>query len=322
MTAALLALASAWALAVATVLGHRAATTTAGTAGDAPRRSALARQIGRLLRHPAFLTAQLAGVLGFVLHAAALATGLVVVVQPLLCTGMVMALVLGAVLDRRHPGRPLPHRRQWLAAVLVVVGLGLFLITAAPVAGSGRAGGPALPLAITGFAVLSAMAAIGVVRGTIRSAALALGAMAGIAFGLMGVLMKVVATLPMSSWSTSWAAYALVVVALAGTALAQWSYSAGPLIQSQPALTALEPVVALGLAGPVFAERLAGGLAAHTGQLIGLTLMVIGVIGVARHGVAAAPAPGPDPSGVTTAGGPDAVTRRTCRVQVAARSRR
>src|SRR3954463_12438669 len=119
MSAVLLSLGSASALAGGPVLAHRAATTSAtGAAGRL-------QSVARLLRHPGFLTGQLAGVVGLLLHAAALATGLVIVVQPLLCTGLVMALALGALVDRRHPGRPLPHRGQWVAAVLVVVGLGL-----------------------------------------------------------------------------------------------------------------------------------------------------------------------------------------------------
>lgn len=53
---------------------------------------------------------------------------------------VVMALVLAALIDRRHPGRPLPHRRQWTAPVLLVAGLALFLTTATPRAGAGRVG--------------------------------------------------------------------------------------------------------------------------------------------------------------------------------------
>jgi drug/metabolite transporter (DMT)-like permease len=303
MTAVLLALASAWALAVGTVLAHRAATATAPAAGRSGR-DGLVRQAGRLVKHPGFLAAQLAGVVGLVLHGAALATGLVVVVQPLLCTGLVMALVLGAVLDRRHPDRPLPHRRQWIAAILVVLGLGLFLVTAAPAAGAGHAVTAALPLSVAAFAALSATVAVRVRRGRIRHAALALGAVAGTGLGLMGVLLKVVTVLPVVNWAGSWSSWALLGVGLVATAFAQWSYGAGPLVQSQPVLTALEPVVALALAGPVFAEGLAGGLVAHAGQLAGLALMVVGVVGVARHAAAVAPTPAADAPRVLTAGGP------------------
>jgi hypothetical protein len=285
MTAVLLSLASAWALAVGTVLAHRAAT-SAVTAPGGPGRAGPLRSAGRLLRHPGFLTGQLAGAVGLVLHAAALATGLVVVVQPLLCTGLVMALALGALVDRRHPGRPLPQRRQWTAAVLVVVGLGLFLTAAAPQAGAGHAVGAALPLSVAAFVGSSAAVATAVRQSRIRRPALALGAVAGLGLGLMGVLLKVVTLLPVSSWATSWSLYALLGVGGLATAFAQWSYGAGPLVQSQPVLTALEPVVAVALAGPVFAEGLAGGMRAHAGQLTGFALMVLGVVGVARAAAA------------------------------------
>jgi hypothetical protein len=289
MTAVLLALASAGALAVGTVLAHRAAGSTAGSDPG----GSLLRRAGRLVGHPAFLAAQLAGAAGLALHGAALAAGLVVVVQPLLCTGLVMALLLGAVLDRGHPDRPLPRRRQWTAAVLVVVGLGLFLVAAAPAAGSGHAVGWALPAAVVAFAVLAAAVAARVHRARVRHAAAALAAVAGAGFGLTGVLLKVVVQVPVRDWPTAGPLWALIGVGAAGTALAQWSYSAGPLVQSQPVLTALEPVVALALAGPVFAERLAGGAPAHVGQLVGLLLMLVGIVEVARHTAAPPSVPAP-----------------------------
>jgi len=127
-------------------------------------------------------------------------------------------------------------------------------------------------------------------RGWVRRPALALGAVAGLGLGLMGVLLKGVTLLPVGGWATSWSLYALIGVGGLGTVFAQWSYGAGPLVQSQPVLTALEPVVALALAGPVFAEGLAAGLLAHAGQLTGFTLMVVGVVGVART-ASAPPAP-------------------------------
>jgi drug/metabolite transporter (DMT)-like permease len=289
MTAVLLALASAGALAVGTVLAHRAAGSTARSHAGA----GVLRRAGRLVRHPGFLAAQLAGVAGLALHGAALAAGLVVVVQPLLCTGLVMALLLGAALDRGHPDRPLPRRRQWTAAVLVVVGLGLFLVAAAPTAGSGHVVGWALPAAVGAFAVLAAAVVARVHRARVRHAATALAALAGIGFGLTGVLLKVVVQVPISDWPTAWSLWVLIGVGAGSTALAQWSYGAGPLVQSQPVLTALEPVVALALAGPVFAERLAGGATAHVGQLVGLVLMLIGIVEVARHTAAPPSVPAP-----------------------------
>ena len=289
MTAVVLALASAWAFAVATVVGHRAATNTAVAERENRGSRSVLLVVRRLLQQPGFLVGQLAGALGLVLHAAALSAGLLVVVQPLLCTGLVMALALGAVVDRRHPDRPLPHRRQWMAATLVVSGLFLFLVSAAPSAGAHPVSAPALLTAMATFAVVTGTVCVRVRRGRSRHPALLLGAATGMAFGLSGVLVKAVTTLPVASWPTAWPVYALAAVGLTGTALAQWAYGAGPLVQSQPAQSALEPVVALGMAGPVLGEALAGGALAHTGQVLGVGLMLAGVVGVARH---AATAPG------------------------------
>ncbi|MCO7218398.1 DMT family transporter [Klenkia sp. PcliD-1-E] len=290
MTAALLALGSAMAYAVSTVIGHRAA--TSALTGDGPGWA----RAGRLLRRPGFVLGQTLGALGLVLHAAALAAGLVVVVQPILCVGLVLALALGALADRRHRDRPLPGRGQWWAAGMVVAGLVVFLTSAAPTAGTGSAVGWALPVTVGAFAAGSAAVGSAVHRGRLRRPAAALAACSGLAFGLTGVLLKAVLSLPVTAWPLAWPVYALAGVGLAGTALAQWSYAAGPLVQSQPMASALEPVVAVALAGPVFAEGVAGGPVAHLAQLTGLVLLVVGVIGVGRFaGDRDVPAGGGDP---------------------------
>lgn len=280
MTAALLALASALAYAVSTVIGHRAATTAMAGSGSGWSRAR------RLLRRPGFVLGQALGALGLVLHAAALAAGLVVVVQPILCVGLVLALGLGALVDRGHVDRPLPGRGQWWAAGMVVAGLVVFLTSAAPTAGTVNAAGWAMPAAVGAFSAGSAVTALAAHRGRLHRPAAALAACSGVAFGLTGVLLKASLALPVTAWPLAWPVYALAGVGLAGTALAQWAYAAGPLVQSQPVASALEPVVAVALAGPVFAEGLAGGPVAHLVQLTGLVLLVAGVIGVGRLGAA------------------------------------
>jgi hypothetical protein len=276
VTAALLALASALSYAAATVVGHRAATTSLAGTGR------VGSPVVQLVRHPGFLIGQVLGIVGLALHAAALASGLVVVVQPVLCVGLVLALALGAVVDARYPGRPLPRRPQWIAAGTVVLGLVVFLAAAAPTAGTGQARAWALPAAVAVFALGALVVVLAARRGLVRRRAAALGACAGVAFGLTGVLVKAVVALPLTEWVTSWPTYALLGVGATGTALAQWAYSAGPLVKSQPVASALEPVVAVVLAGPVFAEGLAGGVPAHLGQAVGLALLVVGVLVVGR----------------------------------------
>jgi len=127
LTAVLLALAGACAFAVSTVVQHRTATDTAASGG---------RWLVRLARRPAWLAGEAAGVVGVLLHAGALRSGPVVLVQPLLAGGLVLSLALGAWLDRGRPGRP--GRGAWFGALAVAVGLTVFLLTARPTAQAPR----------------------------------------------------------------------------------------------------------------------------------------------------------------------------------------
>src|SRR6476659_408225 len=124
MTTVLLALAAASAFAAATVAQHRGATDAAADPNGGLLR--------RLLRQRVWLAGHALAIGGLLLHAAALRSGRLVVVQPLLPSGLVLALVFGVLVDRRHPDRPLPDRVQWGAAVAVALGLSLFLLAARP----------------------------------------------------------------------------------------------------------------------------------------------------------------------------------------------
>ena len=275
LTAVLLALAGAGAFAVATVAQHRTAADTAA-AGEG-------RWLVRLARRPAWLAAQAAGGLGVVLHAAALRSGPVSLVQPLLASGLVFALAHGAWVDRRRPGRPRPSRAQWLAGGAVAVGLTVFLLSARPAAGSSTApaaGLVAVTVAVLGTAGLSVLWT----RRTRRPhRALACGAAAGASFGVTGLLLKQLLDLPVPSVAAAWTAGELVAVALAGIAFSQAAFAAGPLVASLPVTTVLEPAVGVLLAGPLFGEALLPGPGARLGQLAGALLLGAGLVVLARR---------------------------------------
>jgi drug/metabolite transporter (DMT)-like permease len=282
VTAVVLALLSASAFATSTVVQHRAATDVGEQGGP---RGPL-RLFARLLRTRAWLAGQAAAVTGFVLHGLALRFGPVVVVQPLLSGGLVFTLALGALVDRRHPGRPLPSRRQWISAAIVVAGLTLFLVSARP--RHGAVTGRALVLLLAGAAAL--LAAGGAAwwrRGPDRPhKALALGIAAGIGFGVTGVLLKQVVRHPPTDWHAIWPLLLMVVVGATSIVMAQSAYQTGALIESLPCLTVLEPVVAVAVASRAYGEHLHPGVLFHAGQFFGLVLLAVGVIGIARAEVA------------------------------------
>jgi hypothetical protein len=277
--AVLLALAAACAFAVSTVVQHRTATDAAAT-GDA-------RWLVRLVRRPAWLVGQAASALGAVLHVAALGNGPVVLVQPLLASGLVLSLALGAWLDRGRPGRP--GRGPWLGALAVAVGLTTFLLAARPAPGSATAGFRGLLLVTVAVLLLSGLAALWSRRPGRPHRALVRGAAAGAGFAVTGLLLKQLTGERLLSWATVGTALALAAVAVTATALSQAAFAAGPLVESLPVLSVLEPGVAVLLAGPLFGEWLLAGAAARAWQLTGALLLGLGLVVVARASSRRAP---------------------------------
>ena len=285
MTAIGLALLASLSFATSTVVQHRAVT----SAHAAPGRFRALRLVLGLLTDRAWLAGQLAAVAGIALHALALRSGPIVLVQPVLSAGLVFGLALGALADRRHPDRRLPVRAEWLAAGVVVVGLAVFLLTARPAAGT-PTGRPLVLAAAAGGELLLAAAAFGWSRRpSAPHRALVLGVAAGAGFGVTGLLLKDVVAHPFRTWEDTWSLAALVLVGVVAFPAAQLAYRAGHLIESLPTMTVLEPVVAVALASLAFGEALAGGWA-RAGQLGGLVLLTAGVVSLARHQVGPAPA--------------------------------
>jgi hypothetical protein len=291
LTAVLLALGGACAFAVSTVVQHRTATGAAGVHG--------AGWLVRLARRPVWLAAQAAGGVGVALHAAALRSGPVALVQPLLAGGLVVALGLGAWADRRH-GRLDPG--QWRAALAVVVGLAGFLLAARPSAGAPTAPGTGIAEVTAGALLVAGGAAVWT-RPLGRShRALVRGLAAGVCFGVTGLMLKQLLGLPLPSWPAAGTAAELAAVAVAGIAMSQAAFAAGPLVASLPVTTVLEPAIGVLLAGPLFGESLLTGAGPRLGQLAGAVLLGAGLVALSRRGTVAAGPPDAAPFARPVAG--------------------
>jgi drug/metabolite transporter (DMT)-like permease len=273
LTAVLLALGGACAFAVSTVVQHRTATATADVEGG--------RWLVRLARRPAWLAAQAAGGIGVALHAAALRSGPVALVQPLLAGGLVVALGLGAWVDRRH-GRL--DRGQWGAALAVGVGLAGFLLAARPSAGAATAPDGGIAAVAGGALLVAGAAGLWTAPPGRRHRALVRGVAAGVCFGVTGLLLKQLLGVPLPSWSATATAAELGAVAVAGIVLSQAAFAAGPLVESLPVTTVLEPAVGVLLAGPLFGESLLTGAGARLGQLACAVLLGAGLVVLSRRG--------------------------------------
>jgi drug/metabolite transporter (DMT)-like permease len=244
--AILLALLGSILFAVAAVAQQRAAAeTTPGTLG----------LLGRLARRPLWLAGTGADSLGYVAQAAALGLGALLVVQPLLATSLLFALPLGAALS----GRSL-RARDWAWAIILTVGLAVFLVAGNPTQGSDHAPLRTWALAAAALVpVIGACVAFGLAarRGAVR--AMALGVATGLLYGATAPLTKTTVTTlddGVVAVLTSWEPYVLAACLIAGLVTQQAAYQAGALGLSLPAITALEPIAAVVLGVALFHERL------------------------------------------------------------------
>jgi drug/metabolite transporter (DMT)-like permease len=274
---------SAVAYGTATAVQHRAAHRDTGRAD--------ARGIVRLARDPRWLASVGGDTVGLVLQVVALATGPVLLVQPLLVLAVPVALPVGRLL-----GGPAPTGRDYAACVGILGALAVFF---ALVGNPGQAS--PLPAAHAAWATTAAAVVGGVLllavrtaRSTVRAAVY--GAVAGAWFGLVGVLLDAVAT----TWQRSGAAaltqpdgwVPLVCLLLAGAAalvLTQVSFQVGSLAASFPANEATAPVVAVVLGAALLHERLPVSPGHVVAYLLCVAAVVVSTTQLAR-GLSSAPA--------------------------------
>lgn len=267
--------ASALTYATAGVLQHRAAREAA------PGRGLQLGLVGRLLTRPLWLAGIACDVGALALHAFALSSGSLVVVQALLVSGLLFALPASAVLERRRPSRG-----EWLWAAVLVAGLAGFLIAAGPSAGHAVSDTDRLLLCTV--AGLAGVCALGLAaRFASRHRAALLGATAGVAYGVTAGLMKEVlgqatGTHPLGVFR-GWPLYAVVAIGGGALVLNQVAFQAGPLASSLPPLTILDPMVATVVGALVFDERVASSAPAVAVEVVAFAVMTVATVALARR---------------------------------------
>ncbi|MGI8537944.1 MAG: DMT family transporter, partial [Mycobacteriales bacterium] len=249
--------------------------------------------LGRLLRRPLWLLGLVAAAGGLALHAYALSAGPLVVVQPLLVSGMLFALPASVLLARCRPRLP-----EWRYAGVVVTGLALFLLAAHPAEGSTLADQGVLGATTGAGVIVAALCLLLARRPHATHRAALLGTAGGICFGVTAALLK--QTVDQAGAAplrllTTWPVYALVLIGVVGTAIVQASYQAGSLAASLPPLTITDPLVAVGIGAAAFGETLAHNASALTGQIIGFLLMTFGVLRLAALSRQPPPVPAAGP---------------------------
>ncbi|MEV6310655.1 DMT family transporter [Streptomyces sp. NPDC051840] len=251
-----LALVAATGNAAASVLQRRAA--AAEPAPSPGAGAARARGWRGLVRRPAWLWGAGMLLLSGVAQAAALATGPLAVVQPVMTTELLFTLVLAAVVFRRPPGA-----RAWGAFLAMAAGLATFLLLAAPSGGTETVPPGRWPLsAVPAVAVSVVLGVVGRgLRGSARAAVLGSATAIGFAFTAallkdgLGTVSGRAGALP-----TTWQIYAAVAVGLGSFLALQVTLRSGSLAASQPALTLGDALLSVILGVTLFEERIELGL--------------------------------------------------------------
>lgn len=253
-----------------------------------------------LLSRPAWLVGILADVGGFACQFLALAHGSLVLVQPLLVSGLLFALPVSAALSHQRPSG-----RELMAAGAVVGGLALFLVVASP--GPGRADAPALTWALSALAtagVAGLIIAMAATREDRSRRAVLLAVAGGVLTGYAGALTKATAHLLGSgavATLTSWQPYALAAFGVAALLVVQHAFQAGPLRWSLPALTVAETVVGIVIGAVVLDESIRSSAGLVVGEVAGIAVLTAGVFALGRSALVAGPDPGPRSSDGETA---------------------
>ena len=252
------------------------------------------RRLVALLVDPRWLLSVGGDAVGLVLQVIALATGPVVVVQPVLVLAVAVALPVSWAL-----GGPRPGRTEVLAGLAVIGALAVFFVLIGDPGSGRRLPVGAAAVTATAALVLGAAACAAVRSRPARVRAVVFGAVAGAWFGVVGVLLNATAQVFDVDGFTGLFAraglvplVALVALGAAALTLTQMSFQIGELGASFPASEAAAPVVAVILGGALLHEHVPLSPVLVTAYAACLAVVVAGTVRLAGIDRRRLPAPG------------------------------
>jgi drug/metabolite transporter (DMT)-like permease len=278
LVATIIAFLAAVLFGVSTAFQHR----SAGLVSDGTRAGErLGGFMARTFRHPLWIIGAIADIGGFALHALALRVGPLTVVQPVLVSSIVFAVVLRELLESRWP-----RRSELVWAIALTIGLVLFLTISAPDGRVDQApdGVPAIVVGVViAVCVLGFFVCGRRYTGSVASALL--GTAAGLSYAAVAGLLKEDMSLlnrGVGGLVGSWPLYALIAVGAFGIVLTQLAYRAGPLSSSLPIIMTVDALVSLVIGASVFDEGFRNGAVDLLGETAGLALMLAASVGLTR----------------------------------------
>ena len=240
---------------------------------------------------------------GFALQAVALGLGSLLLVQPLIVLSVLFALPMEAYLDHRRL-----NFHEWKWGIILTVCIAAFVVIARPEAGGHNvsAGTLAGTIVVVVAVLIGLVVAARLVSPHHR--ALLFGSASGLLTGVQAFLLKAVVTQLGESVVevlTHPEIYLILLVATASVITQQLAFAAHDLQTSFPAMTVMEPAVAMALGVVLLGESVDVNIV--DGIIAGLSLVIMlrAVFVLARHAaeretefeVAFPKAPAPAPGG-------------------------
>jgi hypothetical protein len=267
------------ALGAAVLFGWSTALMHAGASSVPENVGSLLGLVRRCVVQWRWLLGMAASLSGLALHVVALDRGSIVVVQPIVVTGLVFSFLFRSALDRQ-----LLSRAVLLRVLLSAAGLALFLATL----GDTTAGGSVDTVAVVGILLVGVLVAAAcwtaAARRGPRVAGLLLGVCGGVVFGLIAGVLKAATAVSNAGAPVfeNWAVYVVLPLGAAGFLTNQRAYHVAPLTRSLPVLNLLNPVVAVLFGVMAFGERSSAAAAAQALGVVGLGAGLLGIFLLAR----------------------------------------
>jgi drug/metabolite transporter (DMT)-like permease len=248
---------------------------------DAPAEATLTLSLlTHALRRGVWLLGFVLMLASFLLQAVALHLGRLSEVQPILTTELVFLVVVLGIWFGFAIGA-----REWIGVVATAGGLAGFLYFADPTEGNGTP--PTWEWLVAGGAC---SAAIGVAVLFARSGprwwrAAMFGTAGAICFAFTAALIKVVAGVAASDWTTlyrHWQTYGLILFGVFGVFLAQNAFHAGPIVASQSSLVLVDPLASILIGIGLFGDSLRTSGAWGPLEALSLLIMFAGAFSLAH----------------------------------------
>lgn len=238
--------------------------------------------IERLMRNKLWLMAAGMQLISFLLRAAALSQGSMVLIAPLMTSDLLFLLL---IMHFRH--KITVGTREWIAAAGICTGLSALFFLSRPHEGS-RAFTNSPWILVVGAIVIVLIATIFFVRRSpsSRYRALLSGIGSGLTYSAVALFSKISAATLLDHGAiallSSWGLYALIVAGVTSFFIQQNTYGAGPLAVSQPAMEISEPITSVVIGVLIFGDTIALGLGTIAGEAIATVVIIASIVVLSR----------------------------------------